>query len=336
MWSSKKLSRSLGTALGLLALVCLTNCGGASTEVDSARGGASEEQAAKLAPPAEAGGWSRDGEADVYPGDGLFEHINGGADIYHEYGFVTLIVQRYTNQDKSVSVAIYNMGDQPGAFGIYSYNRHPTLSPADVGADGVIHGSGSYFWRDRYYVKISKLGSADVGADEFLALAKAIDEKISASAQEPASEPETMKLLPGKDMVERSAVFAKGRLGINNKVYYFAYEDIFGLEQGEAAVIARYRLDQAEFPALVAQYKDAAACNRAFKRLRKLFPGEESARENEFTAIPKPGKHHAVREAGTRLLVVANADSEENALAMLDRISAHIQGVGGVGAVGTE
>jgi hypothetical protein len=327
MWSSRKSSRRFplrpGIALGFLLLVSLTCCGAEPTETDSTKGAAAEEHAAKTLLPAEAGGLSREGEADVYPGEGLFEHINGGADIYHEYGFVTLIVQRYTDQDKSASVEIYHMGDPPGAFGIYSYNRHPTLSPADLGGDGVIHDSGAYFWRDRYYVDIGKVGGADVSADEFLALAKAIDENIVASASEPASEPETMKLLPSENMVERSAVFAKGRLGINNQVYV-ASENLFGLEQGEAAVIAQYRLGQHKFFALVAEYESAAACDDAFKRLRAHFLGEESVREEEFAVAPKPGKHHAVREAGTRLLFVANADSEENALAMLDRISAHI------------
>ena len=329
MWSSKKSSCRRAVrpkiALGLLLLVSLTCCGGASTEADSAASGVAEEQAARLLLPAEAGGWSRDGEADVYTGDGLFEHINGGADIYHEYGFAALIVQRYTGGDKSVSVEIYHMGDPPGAFGVYSYNRHPTLSRADVGGDGVIHGAGAYFWRDRYYVDIRKLGGADVAADEFLALAKAIDENIEASAEEPASEPEIMKLLPSENMVERSAVFARGRLGINNQVYV-ASENLFGLKQGEAAVIARYRLGQPEFSVIVAEYESAAACDNAFKRLRAHFLGEESEREKEFTVVPMPGKHHAVREAGRRLLVVANADSEKNALAMLDRIAAHIGG----------
>jgi hypothetical protein len=325
MWSSRKSSRRfpLGpkALLGALLLVSLTCCGGASTETDSARSAAAEEQAAKALLPAKAGGWTLEGEADVYPGEGLYEHINGGADIYHEYGFVTLIVQRYTNQDKSISVEIYHMGDPPGAFGIYSYNRHPALSPADVGGDGVIHDSGAYFWRDRYYVDISKMGAADIAADEFLALAKAIDEDIGTSA----SEPEIMKLPPSENMVERSAVFARGRLGINNQVYV-APENLFGLERGEAAVIARYKLGQSEFSVIVAEYESAAACGEAFKRLRAHFLGEESALEKEFAVAPKPGKHHAVREAGTRLLFVANADSETNALTMLDRISAHIGG----------
>lgn len=337
MWSSKRLSRRPparpSAFLGVLLLLFTIGCGvGAessqmeNTASDAAPTGA--ERAAKTLLPAdgEAEGWRRDGELTVYSGEELFEHINGGADIYNEYGFVTLLVQRYSRSapnDKSVSIEIYHMGDSPGAFGIYSFNRHPTLSPADLGSGGVIHGSGVYFWQDRYYVDIHRLGGADVGADEFLALAKAIGDKIGASASKPASEPAIMKLLPDEDMVNRSAVFARGRLGINNQVYV-ALEDLFGLKEGESAAIARYRLGAPEFSVIIAEYKDAAACDSAFKRLRAHFLGEASEREKEFIATAMPGKHHAVREAGTRLLVVANADTQKNAITMLDRISAHV------------
>ena len=327
MWSSKRLSRkSLAypqTLIGFLLLACLAcgNGGAASSETESSAQAVAEEQTVKRLLPAddEAEGWHKKGEPLIFSGDRLFEHINGGADIYYEYGFVTLVVQRYVNGDKAVSIQIYDMGDASGGFGIYSYGRHPTLSPVAVGGEGMIHSNGINFWQDRYNVDVRKMGGATIPADEFLAIAKAIDQKVGTTA----GEPPIMKLLPPENMVARSAVFARGKLGISNQVYV-APKDLFGLKEGEGAAIARYRLGRPEFSVVVANYKDVAARSEAFARTRAHFLGAESAREKEFAVTPMPGKHHAVREDGNRLLFVANADTEKNALSMLDRISDHL------------
>jgi hypothetical protein len=307
-------------------LACLVCCSGgeASSEAEGpAAQAAAEEQAAKRLLPAdaEAEGWHKKGEPLIFSGERLFEHINGGADIYNEYGFVTLVYQQYVNSDKAVSIEIYDMGDASGGFGIYSYGRHPTLSQAQVGGEGLIHSNGISFWRDRYNVDIRKMGSAEIFAEEFLSLANAIDQKIGTTADD---EPPIMKLLPAEGMVARSAVFARGNLGISNQVYV-APKDLFGLEEGdEGAAIARYRLGRPEFSVIVAEYKDEAARSEAFARTRAHFLGAESTRDKEFAVTPMPGKHHAVREAGNRLVFVANADTEKNAISMLDRISNHL------------
>ncbi len=354
MLSSKRSSLHRAGALkGLfstfLVLLLTVSCGGGSSAADSAvsKEDASQEQAVQRLLPAadEVAGWRPDGAPMLFSGDRLFEHINGGADIYYEYGFATLVVQRYAKEDKAVSIEIYGMNDPGAAFGIYSYNRHPTLSPIDVGTDGAIHPSGLFFWQGRYHVDIRRLGSVELLGEEFVSIAKAIEEKIESSPEPPA----IMKLLPSDNMVERSTVFARGKLAINNQVYV-ASRDLFGLKEGETAAIARYRLGMPEFSVIIAEYASDEARGEAFKRLRAHFLGEESVREKfaaaltsafgwlrrhflgegsvrelEFAAAPTPGKHYAVREAGRRLLVVANADSERNALVMLDRLSDHIK-----------
>ena len=325
LWSSKRLlCKSAARAIVFVACLALlggaSSCGGASPATDAglAKGSVAEERAVLLLFPAagEAEGWNPSGEPAIFSGEALFDHIDGGADIYFEYGFATLAVQQYEEGDKAVSLEIYGMTDPPAAFGIYSYNRHPTLSPVVVGGGGAIHPNGLFFWQDRYYVDIRRLGAATILAEEFMAVARAVERKIGAAAEAPA----IIKLLRSENMVEHSVVFARGKLAINNQVYVAA-DDLFGLEKGEVAVIARYRFGRPEFSVIIAQYASEEACGRAFLRLRAHFLGEESTREEEFTATAMPGKHHAFRKAGASLLVVANADTMENARGMLKRIS---------------
>jgi len=261
--------------------------------------------------PDEMEGWAP-GESMSFRGESLFDHIDGGADIYFEYGFTTLVTQEYEKEDKAVSIEIYCMDNPSSAYGIYSYSRHPTLSPAEVGSEGTIHPRGIFFWQDRYYVDVRQMKGPLIHGEEFLSLAKAIEKKIETKVAKPAA----MSLLPPEKMIPRSEVLALGPLGIDNQVFV-ANEDLFRLGKGEVAAIGRYRLGEPEFSIVIARYANPDACGQAFARFREHFLGAESTREDEFTTKAMPGKFHGVRTAGDKLIVVANADSTENAMMML-------------------
>lgn len=59
-----------------------------------------------------------------YDGGGLWGHINGGADLYLEYGFDKLLFQEIEWQGNSFRVEFYRMNDAEAAFGIYSINHY--------------------------------------------------------------------------------------------------------------------------------------------------------------------------------------------------------------------
>ncbi|MFC1724549.1 hypothetical protein ACFL4T_02900, partial [candidate division KSB1 bacterium] len=49
----------------------------------------------------------------LFEKDELWIHINGGAEVYHEYGFVKAVVQNYTNgMDKNIIIEILKEGVQ--------------------------------------------------------------------------------------------------------------------------------------------------------------------------------------------------------------------------------
>ena len=66
--------------------------------------------------------WKPADVPQTYEGDDLFTFINGGADIYHEYGFKKVIYNEYKDDnDHSINVEIYEMTNAASAFGIYSF-----------------------------------------------------------------------------------------------------------------------------------------------------------------------------------------------------------------------
>lgn len=58
-----------------------------------------------------------------FDGNSLWGYINGGADIYLEYGFEKLLLQEIKWQGYHFKIEVYQMNDAEAAFGIYSISR---------------------------------------------------------------------------------------------------------------------------------------------------------------------------------------------------------------------
>ncbi len=68
--------------------------------------------------------WKKERALLSYSGEDLFTYINGGAEIYHEYGFKQVVVQDYKNaNERSLSVEIFKMENPAAAYGIYSFKK---------------------------------------------------------------------------------------------------------------------------------------------------------------------------------------------------------------------
>lgn len=59
--------------------------------------------------------------------DGLWGYINGGADLYFEYGFKSVTVQDFKINGSDFKVDIYHMKSPEAAYGIYSVSRFRCL-----------------------------------------------------------------------------------------------------------------------------------------------------------------------------------------------------------------
>jgi hypothetical protein len=61
---------------------------------------------------------------EYFDGSSLWGYIDGGADIYMEYGFVKALVQEIQLHQHQFKIEIYQMKDEEAAFGIYSVSIH--------------------------------------------------------------------------------------------------------------------------------------------------------------------------------------------------------------------
>ncbi len=87
----------------------------------------------------------------VFTGETLFGHINGGAELYFEYGFNNLTYREYHSTVARYVIEVYNMQDAAAAFGIFSLKKYrciemqgPTPHYCETGHQ-ILLGKGNYF-----------------------------------------------------------------------------------------------------------------------------------------------------------------------------------------------
>ena len=92
-------------------------------------------------------GWELTNEPLVYVGDSLYEMINGGAELYHQLGFVQALAAEYVDDDgRAISLEVFEMGDVEGAKNIFAEKTGGTGEPAPIGDEAAVE---SYYMNAR-------------------------------------------------------------------------------------------------------------------------------------------------------------------------------------------
>lgn len=125
-------------------------------------------------------GWQYAGRPDSYDRQTLFNHINGKARVYLDYGFLRLDhVQFAPLPGKPViDVHLYDMGSPTGAFGIYSLERGEELPLHHRRRLGYMIGSSRFFWKGRHYVTITSADSSPETVEAINALSLYLESTV--------------------------------------------------------------------------------------------------------------------------------------------------------------
>ncbi|MCF8234956.1 MAG: hypothetical protein K9G67_08025 [Bacteroidales bacterium] len=117
---------------------------------------------------------------ETFDGLSLWGYMNGGADIYLEYGFDVLRVQEFQKNGEQLKLELFKMDDPLSAFGIYSIkifkcNDSPLLTSIDCLNPyqyQILHGN--------YYIQIINESGSDKAKALMIEIAGAILQKPEA------------------------------------------------------------------------------------------------------------------------------------------------------------
>jgi hypothetical protein len=198
--------------------------------------------------------WETKNEPLYCVGEDLYELINGGAEIYHEYGFKEIISQEYESLNgKSINLEIYKMENSVSAFGIYSFKTSSDGKKIDIGNEALLEDYYLNFWKGEYLITLVGFDTKKETLDGILDLAKIINEKITSVGHKPVLV-DMLTLETGSPLQVK---YLKGNLALFNN-YEFDSQNIFGVTEG---VIGKYE----NFRIFLFNYDNEATSLKWFK-----------------------------------------------------------------------
>ena len=235
---------------------------------------------------AEIPGWSPRGDAQHFSGDDLYVYIDGGAEIYNEYGFRQVLAQDFVDKNqKGVTLEIYEMTDPTAAFGIFSFKASGQGRPADIGADSEFEDYYLHFWKGPFLVTVTGFEANPECRDGVTAIARATGVRIRETAERPAF----LLKLPA-DWIKPGLKYLRGALGLYN-LHPFFTRDV--LKFREAAVVsledARVFVfgypNPAEALARLSETRQVMAANPAYRDVREFPDGHFEAVDSKGNAL---------------------------------------------------
>lgn len=123
-------------------------------------------------------GWQRRGQVRLFAGAALYQHINGGAEMYHQSGFDCLAVQDYAKDALEARVEIYRMNDRSGAAAVFAEITSGLAVQADFGAASVLDSFQIMFRRGVFCVSVTTYESGPEVQAAMAAIASKVDAAI--------------------------------------------------------------------------------------------------------------------------------------------------------------
>jgi len=103
----------------------------------------------------------RSSEVSVFVGDSLFNYINGGAEVYHQYGFVEVATAYYKLGEQELIADIYLFDTSVNAYGMYTMLRPDDPDIIKLGVTGHRSETSLEFVKSKFMVKLTNYDESD-------------------------------------------------------------------------------------------------------------------------------------------------------------------------------
>lgn len=172
--------------------------------------------------------WKGEKAPRLYKGEDLFLYIDGGAEIYHEYGFKQVLVQDYTSADgKSLTLEIFELANSECAFGVFTFKSSGKGRTIAVGQDGQLEDYYLNFWKGNILVTLTGFDGSPQVIQGLLLIANSVDAKIKTRGTRPS----LIEIFPKEWASSSRLKYVKGYLGLYNNHSFFP-RDVFRFQEG--------------------------------------------------------------------------------------------------------
>ena len=160
----------------------------------------------------------------VYSGFDLYTMIDGGADVYFEYGFEQALSVAYLfNGSERIELQIYKMESAGAAFGIFSYARLET--DYFIRDDKVMIATNKYYnliLKGKYYLVLSWNNSTTALSEVSGEFTRELVENIVATD----TLPWLVEMMVNDSNPLEEIKYLRGPIALSS-VYFFSHDDLF-------------------------------------------------------------------------------------------------------------
>ncbi|MBM3242877.1 hypothetical protein FJZ31_41990 [Candidatus Poribacteria bacterium] len=247
-----------------------------------------------------------------YKGDGLYDFLNGGAELYFAYDIIAAASAEYkAGQNSIIEVAIYDMGISANAFGMYSTGRYANAEYVSIGNEGIKTSSTLDFWKGRYYCKLVSFDETIESQQAMVALGNMLANNI----EEAGTLPELLSLLPEASKMPQSEKYFRKQLALNN-IHYVDNENVLQLGEQTEGVVAKYQFGETKVDGFVIKYPYSENADAAYDSyltyLSRKGKVEKMETENSAKVVLQDGKVTFIAHRDNYLIGVWDAQGEKD------------------------
>jgi|GEM_PF-691449 len=238
----------------------------------------------------------------TYDGNSLWGYIDGGADLYLEYGFKKLEGTDAGLNGVKYRIDIYKMSDSESAYGIFSIFSFKCLQQDLPIAYYCVAKYQIQFAQGEYYVSVINDKGDDAAQKMSVKIAEAVFKKINS--------PELK--LPGLYNIQElkdykgSLKFIKGRLGVQNGVPQ--WEDMFSNAAGYTFYVMPLNLPKGDIEIALIVFPNANELAQFFEKNKFKIPAENSS-----ISFKNGADEFTIWQTNNSSIVLMESSAEENA-----------------------
>ena len=180
-------------------------------------------------------GWKKTDRMRRFRESDLFNYINGGAEIFHEFGFRVLFVQHYGKDEEEISLEIYQMESPESALGIYL-----TKCGKETTIPGIMvrHSGNRYqitIVKNNYYLLLNNATGVAANLPVMTALVNQVLDSIPEG-----NKIELFDMLPKNNLIDGSKRIIRGPFALE-PIFTFGEGDILQLRGRVFGIVGDYR-----------------------------------------------------------------------------------------------
>ncbi len=207
-------------------------------------------------------GWYKSEAVQTFTKNDLYGYIDGGAEIFFEFGFVQLLVQRYQKDEHELGLEIYQMENAEAALGIYLMKKGQETPIAAIPARNSSSRYQFMLLKANYFILVNNFSGNEAILPSMITLSQKVLAAISAG--KPVK---LLERLPAAGLVQGSELLIRGPYALQ-PIFTFGEGDVFKLDGKIFGVVGDYvDLSGNAWTRLIIDYPQAEQALTAYTHL---------------------------------------------------------------------